>query len=118
MGWQITIKEIKGESRYKIWSTITDSYITPKWLNRDEVITFIFWEELRRFFERFMKDAMTFPNDWTKKDGSRIFISETKNNFINLMLGSDDMFYLELYKTLDKFGLSVDIHDGKYFIGN
>lgn len=55
MGWNISTKEVKGETKYKIWSTVVDAYLTRKWLTRDEVIQFLFWDRFREFMRLFIK---------------------------------------------------------------
>lgn len=118
MGWNISTKEIKGETKYKIWSTIVDSNITPKWLSRDEVIKFLFWDRLREFMTDFMKDSMTFPSGWRAKDGSLCLIpNEQRDAFYEFQKKSiqdDDLFLGKVSEELKKHGISINIDDGTY----
>jgi len=123
MGWSLSIKEIKKEQKYKIWSSISDSYITKKWLNRKELIQFLFWYKFNDFMENFVKDAMTFPNKWSMKN-------LTKFERINNDLGEDwydlqskslkdhkimgDKFIDEL----SKYDIKLDISDKNFCINN
>lgn len=69
MGWLLKTKEEEGkETKYKIWTTISDGWITEEWLTKDEIIKFLFWNEFYRFMDKFIEDAMTFPNGYCDKD--------------------------------------------------
>jgi len=69
MGWLLKTKEEEGkETKYKIWTTISDGWITEEWLTKDEIIKFLFWNEFYRFMDKFIEDAMTFPNGYHDKE--------------------------------------------------
>ena len=73
MSWQI--KQNKNKDKFKIWSTITDSYIVDTYLTRDEMIDFLSKEELRNAANKIKNLKDTFPNGWTDKDGRLIIIN-------------------------------------------
>lgn len=118
MGWNITTKEVKGQTKYKIWSTITDSYITPKWLTKDEVIKFLFWARFREFMNLFIKDSMEFPHGWRGKDGSLYLIPNERRDafyeFQKKAIQDDDVFFGKVSEELKKYGISISIDDNTY----
>lgn len=69
MGWLLKTKEEEGkETKYKIWTTVSDGWITEEWMTRDEIIKFLFWNKLYDFMDKFIEDSMTFPNGYHDKD--------------------------------------------------
>lgn len=69
MGWLLKTKEEEGkETKYKIWTTISDGWITEEWMTRDEIIKFLFWNKFYDMIDKFIEDSMTFPNGYHDKD--------------------------------------------------
>ena len=120
MAWVVQTKESKGVTLYKIWSTISDSYITEKWLYKQEIDKFFFWYRFQDFVEKFVEDSMTFPNGYCETDGRRLKPDEAKaNEFSNLILANYNdtsllpTKFLEILKELD---IKLDVSDLKYNI--
>lgn len=121
MGWTISIKETKKETKYKIWSTIVDAYITEKWMTKKEIINFFFWHRFREFSDKFMEDCMTFPNGYTEQGtGKRIYNEDVLKGFSKFRMDSlsDSLFYNKFFEELDNIGVQIIITDGKYTIEN
>jgi hypothetical protein len=120
MGWEISMKEYKAETKYKIWSTVTDSYITPKWLTKDEVIKFMFWHKLDRFMADFVETAVTFPNDWYIKELDRRMYEEVNtkkySDLLKESIHNRETFPREFIKILKDLNIELSVKDGRYFI--
>ncbi len=115
MGWTVKTKTEKGITKYKIWTTISDGWITEKWLTKDEITKFFFWKRLRDFRDKLLEDAMTFPNDYYDKDtGKRIFdekISDDYREFAYKNSNKEEVLFDKLSEILNANGLSVTIKD-------
>jgi hypothetical protein len=121
MSWNILIKETKKETKYKIWSTVSDSFITNKWMNKKEIINFLFWHRFRDFIDNFVEDAMTFPNGWSQKDGKRIMIDGRSDEFYKFRTESiknDTLAYEKFIEELSKQGIKMSVEDSKYKFNN
>jgi len=120
MGWEISMKEYKAETKYKIWSTVTDSYITPKWLTKEEVIKFMFWHKLDRFMADFVETAMTFPNDWYIRELDRRMYEEVNakkfHEILEASIRDREKFPKEFIKILKDLNIELSVKDGRYFI--
>jgi len=120
MGWEISMKEYKAETKYKIWSTVTDSYITPKWLTKEEVIKFMFWHKLDRFMADFVETAMTFPNDWYIRELDRRMYEEVNakkfHEILEASIHDREKFPREFIKILKDLNIELSVKDGRYFI--
>ncbi len=122
MGWTIAIKETKTETKYKIWSTIVDAYITNKWMTKKEIISFLFWHKFRDFADNFIEDSTTFPIGYTDKEsGSRIFnadVSKANYKFKCDVSSDDNLFYNKFFEELNNIGVEISIKDDKYLVTN
>ncbi len=50
MGWLLKTKETEENGvQYKIWTTISEGYITDDWMSKEETIKFLFWNGFRDF---------------------------------------------------------------------
>lgn len=120
MGWTISKKEVKGEIKYKIWSTVTDSYITPRWLTRDQVIKFLFWDRFTEFMRLVIKDSMTFPFKFFSKEGFILGGDDAlKKAYFDFEQKSidgdtDELFINKFIEEIKKMGISLDIKDEQY----
>lgn len=68
MGWLLKTKEENEVTKYKIWTTISDGWITEEWMTRDEIIKFLFWNKFYDFMDKFIEESITFPNGYYDKD--------------------------------------------------
>jgi hypothetical protein len=119
MGWLLKIKETKSGTKYKIWTTMSDGWITEDWLTRDEMVKFLFWYKFRNFVEDFVKTSMTFPDGWAKKDDPlrRICDDDSYDEWRELFrasLDDDELMYNKFFEKLDKIGINIDINDGEF----
>ena len=71
MSW--LIERNKKQDKYKLWSTITDSYIIDIYLNRNEMIDFIGKELIIKLSQELKELRATFPRGWTDKDTKKRF---------------------------------------------
>lgn len=124
MGWSIKMKKVKGETKYKIHSSISGQDFTKKWQSRDEIIKFFFWHGFRDFLEKFSERAETFPNGWREKGMTMIKSDEhpTRGDFLSKaidMHGRSDEDWEEWMKeNLDKFGIAMEVTEGEYGFSN
>lgn len=121
MGWNISIKEINGDTKYKVWSTITDSYITDKWMDRKEIINWLFWHKFRKFADDFLEEAVIFPHHWSDKNGKIIMRGEVAQEFYDFKskaIRDDKAFYKRFFEELDKHGIKINVKDDKYNLEN
>lgn len=124
MGWSLKIRETKKHgTQYKIWTSIADGWITEKWLSREEIIKFLFWNKLRDFAMKFIEDVMTFPNGYSDKDSfKRLIIDEEKQtkyyDFIIPAIKDEKILYGKFNEYLDKIGVKLDVNDGTWQVTN
>lgn len=121
MGWEVVKKQFGEQTKYKIWSNVSDGYITPKWLTRDEITKFFFWERLRGLMETFMKDAMTFPSEYCEKGNfpKRFYDKEATDAYSAFMNkavndAGGEVLVAAFSEELKKHGISFSVSDGKY----
>lgn len=116
MSWNIEIKETGKETKYKIWSTIVDEYITDKWMTREEIINFFFWHYFRNFADKFLETAFTFPDGWYQKDGKLISKDSYKEfyKFQSKAIQDDKLFYETFFDELKKHGIKISVQDKDY----
>jgi len=123
MTWRVEIKtavETGTEIKYRIWSTITDSFIT-EWSTKPEIINYLFWNRVRTFINDFNKDAMTFPNGYYRVDNTRIFDKETMLNFYDYQdkaIRTDNVLEAKFIEELNKIGVKICIEDKDYTVKN
>lgn len=126
MGWSIKIKETKKHgTQYKIWTSVSDGYVTKDWMTRDEIIKFLFWNKFGKFVREFIEDSMTFPNGYSEKDSyKRLPIDEKKSdewyNFIRSTFkdGGEEILYTKFNEVLNQMGVKLDVSDGTWQVGN
>jgi hypothetical protein len=64
MGWKVS----RLRDKYRIWSTITDSWQTS-WIDRREAIAFYYESALVDFKKDIIKKYLLFPHHWGSYDG-------------------------------------------------
>lgn len=115
-----TAEETGTDIKYRIWSTISDSFIT-EWLTKSEIINYLFWERVRTFMDEFNKDAMTFPNGYYKLDDTRIFDKAVSDEFYDYQdkaIRSDNVLEAKFIEELNKIGVKISIEDKDYTVKN
>jgi hypothetical protein len=118
MAHLLSIKETDKGTKYRIWSTISDTYIT-KWSSRDEIIKYLFWERFNVVMQNFLEDAITFPNKWITKDDMKM-ISTDKSKFdeywklYQSTVTDNTSFGNRFLEEVAKIGITIDIKDEKY----
>lgn len=70
MGWRFEQKDDK----FRVWSTVVDDYLTD-WLDRSQVLEYIYESRLRQFKKEIIEVSLTFP-DKTMRVESNIFHSD------------------------------------------
>lgn len=126
MGWLIKKRETKKSgTQYKIWSTISDSYITKKWHSREEILKFLFWNNFRNFVEKFLEESVKFPGNYFEKDTHRRFevedeVSDYWHEFIMSTFGKNgtEILVNKFKEEISKIGISLEISDEDYKISN
>lgn len=109
MGWLIDIKETKKGTKYRLWSTNVDSWIS-KWSTREEMLKFLFWHRFEQFMEDFTKDAMTFPDGYTEKSTEKRIMTKKTEEFYD--------FAVAKFKVKDKSALEVGAEKFRELITN
>jgi hypothetical protein len=107
----------KKDTKYKLWSTVSDSYITPKWMNREEILHFLFWSRFRNFMDKFVEDSITFPDGFFNKDEGRLLINDLRDEYNKLLMDSfkNVLFLPNKFKEeLQKLNIKFNIVDGEY----
>lgn len=125
MGWLLKTKEEGNETKYKIWTTISDGWITEQWMTRDEIIKFLFWNKFYDMIDEFIKDAMTFPNGYHDKDTRKRYwddkLQKKHWQFIQSKFKARGKAYTKISadkfsEILDANGITVKIKDARgYF---
>lgn len=117
MGWQVKIKTENEVTKYRIWTTISDGWIT-EWLTKEEITKFFLWQRLRDFRDKFLEDAITFPNNYTDKDTDRrIYDDKVVEDYTKFVYEShrgkksDEILFKKFSEVLTAHGLSVKITD-------
>jgi hypothetical protein len=119
MGWQVKIKTEKEVTKYRIWTTVSDGWIT-EWLTKEEITKFFLWQRLRDFRDKFLEDAITFPNNYTDKDTDRrIMDSKIEDDYRKFVSEShrggksDEILFDKFAEVLNAHGLRVKIEDAR-----
>lgn len=71
MSW--LIENDKTGKKFKIWSTLTDSYIVDTFMDKEQVVDFISKERLIRVRKEIIDLKTTFPKGWFNKTTSSSF---------------------------------------------
>lgn len=123
MSHLLSTKVIDNETNYKIWSTIIDSYLSDEWLSKNELIQQQFWFRFRDFAQKFIEDAVTFPNNYRDKEtGKRMFdndIHKKYYEFMNETLDNEngnELFWEKFSEELKTYNINLKVDDGKYNI--
>ncbi len=104
MSWTIKIKTEKEVTKYRIWTTVSDGWIT-EWLTREEMVKFHFWNQFKKFMDSFIEDAMTFPNNYYDKDTEKRYMDVgIQESFTSFMYHRHDDGKDYMQVTADKFG--------------
>ncbi len=115
MSWSISTRETKNGTKYKFWTSITGGCLTNKWLTKDEAIKFLFWIEFGNFASKFLRNAMTFPNDWRNKSDNGLYLKhpEEFNSLMAKCIDDDKLFYETFSKELEKLNIKLIVEDGE-----
>lgn len=123
MGWLLKTKEEEGkETKYKIWTTVSEGWITEEWMTKDEIIKFLFWNKLYDFMDKFIEDSMTFPNGYYDKDTHKRNwddkLSDEHYKFTKSTFGVKGIDYVKLKSNkfseiLNAHGLRMNIEDAR-----
>lgn len=111
MGWKVKTKTEKDITKYRIWTTISDGWITD-WSTKEEITKFFFWHHFHKMMDGFLEDAMTFPNGYHDKDtGSRIMDAKIQDDFTGFMHQRHKVNGKEYTEvTTDKFSEILNCH--------
>ena len=118
MGWSVKVKEEKGVTKYRIWTSICDGWIT-EWLTKEEIAKFFFWNHFHTFMENFLKDAITFPDGFHDKDTGKRFHNEAGEYFRKFLMESHDVegkqqsvvLAEKFSEILNKYGIELKVKD-------
>lgn len=117
MGRLLKTKKIKGVEHYKLYSTISDGDINDKWLTKDELLNFIFWDRFRKFLEDFTSDSLCFPSGFHDKTG---VMQRSTSEFvfpaeIRLLFFKDEQFFQErLREVMSSINVTMQVSDLQY----
>lgn len=119
MAWNISTKEIDGEKKYKLYSTITDKYFT-NWISKEEVLKVIFWQHFQDFMRGFMESSLRFPDGWKDKDSwTSISDENARKEWSDLLENAcdDTLAIPKAFVTkLKELNIELSIVDGEYNI--
>lgn len=73
MGWRF---DKKGD-KYRIWSTITDSYLTD-WYSRKEILAYMYRYRIQDFKKDIIELYMSFPDKRRTMEGNKIHIEQER----------------------------------------
>jgi len=121
MGWKVATKKFGKETKYKLWSTITDRYITKSWMTRKEITCFFFWHRFEQFANTFIEDAMTFPDGYTSKNNDKIITTGLMDEFFKFKSKSirdNKIMWNKFLDELNNQDIKISIKDNKYQIEN
>jgi len=95
MGLEVHITK---DNTYKLFSTMTDTYWNDNPLSREVVVKELIEREFRRFQEKAIEIAMTFPNDYCDKNGNIIRERgpNTQSDFLNWLIEATRYTYKEV----------------------
>jgi hypothetical protein len=118
MGWLVSIKETPKGTKYRLWTTISDGWLT-EWSTKDEIIKFLFWNKFRKLMEGVLEDAMDFPNGWYDKKNTRRIFDENNNTFHEFMFkglkvkgkSSDEVLLDKFSEVIDNIGIDIQLSD-------
>ena len=108
MGWRI--KQNKTKTKYKVYSTVVDDYIT-EWLDKAGIIRFFFYEKFERLMEDMVKEMNNFPDRWTDVDTDKRIINDENNNKAWEIISNQDKMYEFFLKELGNVGINLTIKD-------
>jgi len=67
MGWRLKVKD----NKYRIWSTFSDSYLTP-WLSKKDLLLEVLKYRDTQFKEKSIEEYYRFPHMWSVKGENKI----------------------------------------------
>lgn len=118
MGWLVSIKETEEGKKYRLWTTISDGWLT-EWSTKDEIIKFLFWQKFIKFMEGVLEDGMDFPNGWYDKKNTRRIFDENNNTFHEFMYkglkvkgkSRDEVLVEKFSEIIDAIGINISVSD-------
>lgn len=118
MGWLVSIKETEEGKKYRLWTTISDGWLT-EWSTKDEIIKFLFWNKFRDLMEGVLKDGMDFPNGWYDKKTHNRISSEKNNTFHEFMCNDlnfkgktrDEVLVEKFSEVIASVGIDISVSD-------
>ena len=117
MGWEIETKKAGDVVKYRIWTNNNNGYIVKKWMTKEEITSWFFWHRFGNFMEEFVKDAMTFPNEWMNKSGQRMYDQKVMKAYHDFNIKSCDnngLLVKKFSEEVKKLGISLNVSDGEY----
>lgn len=117
MGILLKTKKIKGVEHYKLYSTISDGDINDKWLTKDEILNFIFWNRFKKFLEDFTSDSLCFPSGFYDKTG---VMQRSTSEFefpseVSLLFYKDEEFFQnKLREVISSINVNMLVSDSQY----
>jgi hypothetical protein len=107
MGWLIEQKKDK----YRVYSTISDEYIT-EYIGKEELVRFVFWHKFERFMEDMLKEMICFPHGWTEKKTGKLMHSGTEKHEEYFEIIRDRKTkYVQFLNKLEENGVSLALKD-------
>jgi hypothetical protein len=118
MGWLVSIKETPKGTKYRLWTTISNGWLT-KWSTKDEIIKFLFWNKFRDLMEGVLKDSMDFPNGWCDKENERRIFDEKNDTFHEFIYNAskvkgkskDEILLDKFSEVIDSVGIDIHLSD-------
>lgn len=98
MSW--LLKHRKKDGKYRIWTTISDGWITD-WLSEDEIKEYLRWREYADTKLKVIEHYMTFPAGWHDKDTHKP-LSLDKSKFYDWQLNALKKGAEEYEKEIDR----------------
>lgn len=107
MGWSIK----QNKEKFRVYSTNVDDYITD-WLDKDELIRFLFWNKFERLMEDMLKDIICFPHGWSDKSTGKYLSCESEklDEFYDVIKDRDKKFQ-QFFLKIKESGISIDLKD-------
>jgi len=107
MGWLIETKKEK----YRIYSTVVDAYISG-FMDKDELVRFLFWHKFERLIKETLEDMITFPNGWTDKKTDKIMnCDKNKHDELSAIIKDRKNMYHQFLAKTKEVGIFLCLKD-------
>jgi hypothetical protein len=95
MTWQVAHRD--NDKKYRIWSTISDSWIT-EWETKQEILTFLAASYLLEYKQKVVELYLKFPHHWPAREGGRRLILDEEGEanylaWLETLSHAGDMYY-------------------------